>query len=367
VVVAGRGAVLAGAGPALAELAEACGALLTTSAVAHGLFTGDAFALGICGGFSSPLAAELLPQADVVLAVGASLNHWTTRHGALIGADATLIQVDADPGAIGLNRPAALGVVGDADAAARAITAALGGDGDGDSDGDGARGDGWRTPGTRDRIASGRWADQPAEAGAQPDPPGAPPTPDTIDPRELSAQLHRRLPAEKTVVLDSGHFTGWPAMYLDVPDPRAWVFVNGFQAVGLGLGAAIGAAVARPDRPTVAVLGDGGLFLALAELETAARIGARLLVVVYDDAAYGAEVHHFGPMGHDLDIVRFPDADLAALARAAGVAAITVREPADLDPLAAWLAAEAPGPLLVDAKVDPTIRADWLAEAFRAG
>jgi thiamine pyrophosphate-dependent acetolactate synthase large subunit-like protein len=155
-------------------------------------------------------------------------------------------------------------------------------------------------------------------------------------------------------------------MGLGVPDARSWVFSNGFQAVGLGLATAIGAAVARPRRLTVAALGDGGALMAAGELETAARLGLRLLVVVYDDAAYGAEVHHFRPDGHPLDTVRFPDADLAALARAAGLDAVTVRAEGDLDAVARWLAAP-DRPLLVDAKVDPGVCADWLAEAFRGG
>jgi thiamine pyrophosphate-dependent acetolactate synthase large subunit-like protein len=116
----------------------------------------------------------------------------------------------------------------------------------------------------------------------------------------------------------------------------------------------------------VAAVGDGGLFLALAELETAARVGARLLVVVYDDAAYGAEVHHFGPQGRDLETVRFPARDLAAIARACGVAGIEVRSVAELAPDATWLR-DGDGPLLVDAKVDPSIVADWLPDAFRGG
>ena len=130
--------------------------------------------------------------------------------------------------------------------------------------------------------------------------------------------------------MDSGHFLGYPAMFLTVPDARAWVFPNGFQAVGLGLGNAIGAAVARPDRPTVAAIGDGGAFMALAELETAARLRLKLLVLIYDDSAYGAEVHHFAPMGHDVSRVQFPDADLAAIATAAGCRATTVRGADDL-------------------------------------
>jgi thiamine pyrophosphate-dependent acetolactate synthase large subunit-like protein len=159
---------------------------------------------------------------------------------------------------------------------------------------------------------------------------------------------------------------GWPAMELGVPDARSWVFSNGFQAVGLGLATAIGAAIARPERLTVAAVGDGGALMAAGELETAARLGPRLLVVVYDDAAYGAEVHHFRPDGLPLDTVRFPEADLAALARAAGMEGVTVRAEADLGAVRRWLVA--PGrPLLVDAKVDPGVCADWLAEAFRGG
>ncbi len=345
-IVAGRGAVVADAGPALRELGERCGALLATSAPAHGLFHGEDFALGICGGFSSPLAAELLPQADLVLAFGAGLNHWTTRHGELIGAGATVVQVDVEPAAIGANHRVDAAVVGDADAVARALTEAL----------PPAASGGFRDPATARRIAAGRWRDEPLRAGAGDG---------TIDPRTLSIALADLLGADATIAVDSGHFTGWPAMYLEVDDPRRWLFVNGFQAVGLGLGCAIGAAVAQPRRTTVAVVGDGGLFLSLGELDTAARAGARLLVVVYDDAAYGAEVHHFGPMGRDLSTVRFPDRDLAAIARASGIEAITVRAEGDLAPVARWLQ-EATGPLLVDAKIDPSIVADWLPEAFRS-
>src|SRR6185437_5902704 len=128
-----------------------------------------------------------------------------------------------------------------------------------------------------------------------------------------------------TVAIDSGHFMGYPAMYLKVPDERGVVFTQAFQAVGLGLGSAIGAAVARPDRLTVAALGDGGAMIGLADLETVARLRLRMLIVIYNDAAYGAEVHHFGPHGHPLGIVQFPDVDFAALARAVGLRGVTVR------------------------------------------
>jgi thiamine pyrophosphate-dependent acetolactate synthase large subunit-like protein len=153
-------------------------------------------------------------------------------------------------------------------------------------------------------------------------------------------------------------------MYLEPPDARSWVFVNAFQAVGLGLGVAIGSAVARPDRVTVLAIGDGGLLMSLTELETAARLGLPLLIVAYDDAAYGAEVHPFGAAGHDVSLVRFPDTDLAAIGRAAGLDAVAVGAPFDLEPVAAWAAAPE-GPLLVDAKVDPEVCAEWLSLTFK--
>ncbi|MFZ0092186.1 MAG: thiamine pyrophosphate-dependent enzyme, partial [Solirubrobacteraceae bacterium] len=188
-----------------------------------------------------------------------------------------------------------------------------------------------------------------------------------IDPRTLSIALEQRLPADKAVAVDSGHFLGYPAMFLSVPDAHAWVFPNGFQAVGLGLGNAIGAAVAAPDRVTVAAIGDGGAFMALAEIETAVRLGLKLLVVIYDDRAYGAEVHHFEAMGHDVRAVQFPDADLAAIARAAGADAAMIRRTIELDVVDAWLEDPHPRPLVLDAKVNPEICADWLSEAFRVG
>ncbi len=121
-IIAGRGAVLADAGAELAVLAERIGAVLATSAPANGLFAGLPYALGIAGGFASPTAAEILSQADLFLAFGASLNQWTTKHGALIHPDAKLIQIDIEPDALARNRPIDLAIVGDAKQTALALT-----------------------------------------------------------------------------------------------------------------------------------------------------------------------------------------------------------------------------------------------------
>ncbi len=350
-IIAGRGAVLADAGAELEALGERIGAVLATSAPANGLFAGLPYALGISGGFSSPFAAELLPQADLVIVAGASVNHWTTRHGALIGPHATVIQIDVEPRAIARNRPADHALVGDVHATTLALLEELAAREH--------RNTGFRTEALAAQIAARRWRDEPYEDAS---------TDEFIDPRTLSIALDERLPRDRAVAVDSGHFLGYPSMYLDVPDARAWIFPNGFQAVGLGLGNAIGAAIAHPERLTVAAIGDGGAFMALAELETAARLKLdRLLVVVYDDSAYGAEVHHFASMGHDVSRVRFPDAHIAAIATASGAHGHVVRRVGDLDVIDAWLSERRGHPLVLDAKVNPTICAEWLEEAFRAG
>jgi len=154
-------------------------------------------------------------------------------------------------------------------------------------------------------------------------------------------------------------------MYLAVPDPEGFVFTQSFQSIGLGLPNALGAAPARPDRLTAAAPVDPGAMMGLPEIETAVRLRLPILFVVYDDAAYGAEVHHFRPMGHPVETVQFPDADLAAIARGAGAEGVVVRTLGDLDPVRAWLDRR-DRPLLVDAKVDPDVVAEWLEEAFRA-
>src|SRR5207244_7442895 len=143
-----------------------------------------------------------------------------------------------------------------------------------------------RTPALLAHLAQGAWQRAPYDdAGSA----------ERIDPRTLSIALDEILPLERTLAIDSGHFMGYPAMYLRVPDEHAFVFTQAFQAVGLGLGTAIGAAVAVPDRLTVAALGDGGALIGLSDFETVARLGLRMLIVVYNAAAYGAEAHHFGP------------------------------------------------------------------------
>jgi acetolactate synthase I/II/III large subunit len=355
VFIAGRGARVARARAALEQLADRCGALLATSAAAKGLFRGSPWDLDVSGGFASPLAAELISGADLVAGWGCSLNMWTLRHGRLIGPDATVVQVDDERAAIGAHRPVHLGVTGDVGMTARAAADALAGRA---GEQGGAGGDlGYRSAGLRERIAKEiRWRDVPyADEGDDAH----------IDPRTLTIALDDLLPAERIVAVDSGNFMGYPSMYLSVPDADGFCFTQAYQSIGLGLASAIGSAIARPGRLTVAALGDGGALMGISELETVVRLGLPMVIVVYDDAAYGAEVHHFGPDGDPLDTVRFPEADIAEIGRGFGCAGVTVRQPGDLGPVREWLDGPRDRPLLIDAKITSERGSWWLEEAFR--
>ena len=186
-----------------------------------------------------------------------------------------------------------------------------------------------------------------------------------MDPRTLTIGLDDLLPAERVVCIDSGNFMGYPSMFLSVPDELGFCFTQAFQSIGLGLASAIGAAIAQPHRLTVAALGDGGAMMSVAELDTVARLAPNMVIVVYNDEAYGAEVHHFGPDGHDLGTVRFPQTDVAAIARGFGLDGVTVRRIGDLDAVATWLDGDRARPLLIDAKIVDDGGSWWLKDAFR--
>src|SRR5262249_36047185 len=161
-----------------------------------GLFAGDPWYLDVSGGFATPLTAELVMQADLIVAWGSTLNMWTTRHGRLIAPGTRVAQIDLDPAALGVNRAVDIAVCGDVAAVARACADEL------DRRGE-ARRSGWRSPELRARIAAeGRWRTVPYadETGGG-----------RIDPRTLSIALDDVLPAERTVVIDSGNFMGYPS------------------------------------------------------------------------------------------------------------------------------------------------------------
>jgi thiamine pyrophosphate-dependent acetolactate synthase large subunit-like protein len=331
VIVGGRGAVHAK--DELVRLAETVGALLVTSAGARGLFADQDWALDIMGGFSTEGAAELIATADVIVGFGASLNKWTARDGALVRA-ATVVHVDDRSAAIGKHRPVDLAVIGDAAIVAAQAAEALEKRGP-------ARG--YRTPDVRRRVAAARyWRDQPFEALRETG---------CVDPRSLTNLLDEMLPLERVVIPDGGNVNCYPAAHLRVPDERGFCFPLAFQAIGMGLAAGIGVGIAQPDRMAVVGTGDGAFMMSLAELDTAVRERLGMVVIVYNDSAYGAEVNLFQPYTDDLDIVRFPDTDIARIARGFGAEGITVRSMDDVAAVQSWIDGPRDRPLVIDAKV----------------
>ncbi|MGI5490386.1 thiamine pyrophosphate-binding protein [Microtetraspora malaysiensis] len=347
-ILAGRGVWTADSRVAVEELRDRLGAIMATSAAAHGLFAGNPWSLGICGGFASRPAATIVRDADLVIGLGVSYTKWTTRHGTAFAPGATLVQVDNDPAALSADPRVDLPVEGDVAATVNALLERL--------TGIRPREQRWDVRLGAEAVADSAWNVQPFhdETGDG-----------RIDPRTLSLLLDGLMPAERTVVVDGGHFVGFPSMYWSVPDPAGYLFTGaGFQSIGLGLGAAVGAAIGGPDRTVVLAIGDGGLHMSLVELDTLARLRLPVLVVVYNDAAYGAEVHHYKDSGADLGLVRFPDTDFVRVAAGFGIEGATVRQPKDLDVVARWLACENRGPLLLDCKIVTTVVADYQAEAF---
>jgi thiamine pyrophosphate-dependent acetolactate synthase large subunit-like protein len=344
-ILAGRGAVRAGAGRLLEELGTRIGALLVTSAMGRGLFAGNPFDLGIAGGFATRPAARLIGEADLILAFGASLNHWTTRHGSLFPDSAAIVQCDVDPAALGARERVTVGVVGDAAATAEALRDELA-----------ARGfeqTGFRTEPIKREIAAYRPEDEFGNESTE----------GRGDPRPLTIRLNQILPRERTLVVDGGRFSGFPIMYLDVPDPAGFVFATDFQAVGLGLGNAIGAAVARPDRIAVLFIGDGSMMMSLNDLDTAVQYSLPPLIVIINDAAYGAEVYFLQQLGLSTRQAEFNDPDFAAIAKGMGAQGLTVRSLGDLDKIRPWIA-HPTQPLVVDCKVNPQVQADSVREAL---
>jgi len=333
VIVAGRGA--RGAKSELCELAEAAGALLVTSAGARGLFVGEEWALDVMGGFATPGAAELIEQADLLVAFGASLNKWTARGGVLT-ANKRIVQVDDRVEAIGKHTPVELGVLGDCPLVAQAATGVLR-----ERSPEGRTG--YRTDETHAQVQKVRyWVDQEMSPRGKTG---------LVDPAELTKTMDQLLPLERVVVPDGGNVNAYSGAFFRVPDENGYVIDLGSQSIGLGLAEGIGAAVARPDRLPLVATGDGSFMMGHVELDTAVRLGLGLLVLVYNDDAYGAEVHIFSKETQK-ETVLFPDTDIAAIARSYGCEAITVREMSDLAPLREWLDGPRDKPFVIDAKIE---------------
>jgi thiamine pyrophosphate-dependent acetolactate synthase large subunit-like protein len=326
VVVAGRGAATAEAEAVIIRLATRIGAVLTTSLGGLGMFTDHPAHAGIAGGFSSEDTARLLRETDCVLVLGASLNPFTTRRNELFSA-ASIIQCDTDPAAFGRHRPADIAICGDAATVAAELLAVMSSDG--------------RPPRQTPVIS--------AETGQDVSTPGH------LDPRAICRVVDRSLPRERTVVVDTGHFTAFPILHTRVGRPGGLVWPIDFGAVGSSIGAAVGAAAARPGAVTVHFVGDGGFFMSLGDFAVAVTERLPLVVICLNDEAYGSELVHLEAADLPGDQAVFQTPDLAAVAGSLGFTATRAEM---LEDVAAAIAAWDPssGPLFVDCPITRDVR-----------
>ncbi|WP_091034645.1 thiamine pyrophosphate-binding protein [Microbacterium oxydans] len=344
-LLAGRGAWLSDASTSLGELAAATGALTASSALGRGVFPDTQYDLGVTGGFGADGAMELVRTADVAVVFGASLNQFTMRFGELFAPGTRVFQVDIAPAAT----HAHVGgfVRADARLAAEALVSRLGGS---------LSSSPWRE---RVDVAAARIYDAGDELA----------TDGRLDPRSAARRIAELLPEDRIVVSDGGHFIGWANMYWPVAAPdRMMMIGTAFQSIGQGWPSVVGAALARRESTVVLTSGDGGGLMAIADLESAVRAaGGRGMAVVWNDAAYGAEVNLYGLKGLAEGPMRIPEVDFAAFGAAVGAEGVVVRTLADLDRLESWAAEDASTRrfLLLDLRISGDVIAPYQQEIIR--
>jgi len=314
VIVAGGGVAFAGAASELKELAE-----FLTAPVVNSYLHNDSFpnshelAAGPLGYQGSQAAMRLIERADVVLALGSRLGPFGTLPQ--YGLDywpktAKIIQIDADLRVLGLVRSVELAIHGDARASAAALVEEL-------------QHLAKERPRNVDRInviaaEKQAWNQVLAsQAGAN--------EAGRVDPRRALAALARARPANAMVATDIGNVCSVANSYLQFDEANSFFAAMAFGNCGYAYPTALGAKVGRPDRPSIAYIGDGAWGMSLAEVMTAVRENIPAVAVVFNNGQWGAEkrnqIDYFDNrfLGTELENPNFAD-----VAVAMGAAGITV-------------------------------------------
>ena len=260
-ILAGGGVASAGAEADLLALAEALGAPVITSAYAKGVIS-DEHRLALGDGWGQRgLYDEVLDQADLALAVGWRFDVITdARQGARLPR--RLVQIDLDPAMIGQRWPVEAGVVGDAGAVLAELAERLAPSGQ--------PRDCWLDGSAFRARKRARLAEL---AGPV---------------LEIWDDLRAAAPPESIFVNDLTLVGYWGPLLFEAYQPRSMLHAGTYGTLGYALPAAIGARIACPTRPVVAICGDGGLLYTVQELATARAERLDLVVVVFNDNAFGA-------------------------------------------------------------------------------
>jgi thiamine pyrophosphate-dependent acetolactate synthase large subunit-like protein len=178
-------------------------------------------------------------------------------------------------------------------------------------------------------------------------------------------RLDRVLPRERLVVVDPGHQCSFTAGYLHVQHPDCFAFPSEAGSIGVALGEAIGAAFARPGTVAVAGVGDAGLMMALAEIDTAVRYRVPVVIVCCNDMALGAEVHFMDVLGVPSALAKLATPSLAAVAQAMGAEGYTVKSVDDFAALEERFEKPVEGPIMIEFLVNGEVRAEWVESQIR--
>lgn len=331
VILNGAGVVLAGAIPASAALAERLGAPVCCGYQHNDAFPGShPLSVGPLGYNGSKAAMQLIAQADVVLALGTRLNPFSTLPG--YGIDywpkAEVIQVDINPDRIGLTKPVAVAIAGDARLVAGQLLAALP----------------EREP-DRERAAlvartRSAWLQQLSSMDHEDDDPGTTwnararaAHPDRMSPRMAWRAIQAALPRHAIISSDIGNNCAIGNAYPTFDEGRKYLAPGLFGPCGYGFPAILGAKIGRPDLPVVGFAGDGAFGIAVTELTACGRPEwPAVTMVVFRNYQWGAEKRNStlwfddNFVGTELDL----DVDYAAMARACGLKGVRATTMAEL-------------------------------------
>jgi acetolactate synthase I/II/III large subunit len=347
----GNGAKLSDAGDAALALAERIDMpVITTFNGIGAVPTTHPLVYGALSRMGTELSTRVLADADVVLAVGNSLNAISTSRWSLELPE-RIIQVDLDPATIGryyANRT--LGVLGDA----RAVLAGLLEAADAGAD--------------AGAVASGRRARLRALSEARTEwwKRAATPVecrPGMVSPDAVIRAVRDVAPDDTVAIFDAGNPGVWSYLW-EIREGGSYLKPVGFGNMGFAVPAAVGAGVAAPERPIVAFVGDGSLGMSLGELETLAREQTPACIVVMNDGGYGnirqEQLVHYGERTIGVD---FAEVNYAAVARACGLEAVRVTDEAALADAVSGAICRS-GPFLVEVVIDPEVNA-WTFPLFQ--
>ncbi len=341
VIVAGNGVNLARARGGLRALAETLGVPVATTAAGKGAFPENhPLSVGVLGWVGTGTANEAARSSDVMLVLGARLSETTASSwvpDATFSSSTRIIHADADLSGVANAYPVEQVLIGDLRSTFEDLLAALEGASPRDLDP-------WLAHLDEARTAWRRTADESAVPGSV----------GQVGTGAVVRALRKAYPGPINMVNDCGKHHKWVLQQLEAREDDYIVSSMGGASMGIGLAGAIGAQLARPEAPTIAWLGDGGMSMSLAALPTVAEYDLPIVTVVIDDASYGV-VHNtqMAAVGRhafaDFDgSGTNPDyrVDFTAVAQGCGISGRTVADPAELDDAFAEAAASG-GPAVI--------------------